>query len=74
MSIGKVILNEIQRNPRAWEVDQFWAKHRSGTCIWMGNGVMGCHIERPEYQEFGFFDRRKIYQTLRALQKESSPD
>ncbi|MBF0236638.1 MAG: hypothetical protein HQM12_02935 [SAR324 cluster bacterium] len=59
----------MQRNPDAWAVDRFWAKHKGGLQIWMGSGFLGCHVEKPEYMEFPLWDRIRVHRALKHLIK-----
>ena len=62
-----VLLHDIRIKPDAWQIDHFWARHKSGVAIWMGGGFLGCHVEKPKYQEFNVWDRFKLYRALRQL-------
>ena len=46
-----VIINDMNRNPHHWRLDQFRAMHRNGMKIWIGNGFFGYHVEQPNYYE-----------------------
>jgi hypothetical protein len=35
--------------------------------IWIGNGVFGYHIEKPQYQEIGLIDKFKLHRQLKLL-------
>jgi hypothetical protein len=35
--------------------------------IWIGNGVFGYHIEKPEYQEIGLIEKFKLHRQLKLL-------
>jgi hypothetical protein len=62
-----VILNNMARNPDDWRLDEFHAHHKSGVNIWIGNGVFGYHIEKPQYQEIGLIDKFKLHRQLKLL-------
>lgn len=64
-----VIINDMDRNPQHWHLDQFRATHRNGMRIWIGNGLFGFHVEKPNYYEPTFREKlqlRKALQRLRA--------
>ena len=63
----KVILHNMARNPDDWRVDDFHALHKSGVKIWIGNGLFGYHLEKPEYQEIGFFEKFKLHKEIKLL-------
>ena len=63
----KVILHNMARNPNDWRLDDFHALHKSGVKIWIGNGLWGYHLEKPEYQEIGFFEKLKLHQQIKLL-------
>ncbi|MGK5095125.1 hypothetical protein WDW89_24340 [Deltaproteobacteria bacterium TL4] len=69
MKTVDVILHDIKTKPEAWRIDEFWARHQSGTAIWLGNGFWGCHVKKPQYQEFNLMDRFKLYRALRQLER-----
>ena len=62
-----VILHNMERNPDDWRLDEFHAFHKGGVKIWIGNGVFGYHIEKPEYQELGLIERFKLHQQINFL-------
>ena len=62
-----VILHNMTRNPNDWRLDVFHAHHKSGVKIWIGNGVFGYHIEKPEYQEIGLIEKFKLHRQLKLL-------
>jgi hypothetical protein len=35
--------------------------------IWIGNGLFGYHLEKPEYQEIGFLEKFKLHQQIKLL-------
>lgn len=65
----KVILHNMSRNPDHWRISEFHAIHKSGVKIWIGNGLFGYHLEKPEYQEIGFFEKLKLHHQLKILNK-----
>ena len=65
----KVILHNMSRNPDHWRINDFHAIHKSGVKIWIGNGLLGYHLEKPQYQEIGFFEKLKLHQQLKILNK-----
>ncbi len=65
-----VILFNMEKEPKTWTVNKFWAKHDSGLVIWIGSGIFSCRVEKPEYQEFGLFARIKLYRAIRKLKAE----
>ena len=62
-----IILHNMARNPNDWRLDDFHARHKSGVKIWIGNGLFGYHLEKPEYQEIGFIEKFKLYQQIKLL-------
>ena len=50
-------------------MDEFWARHKSGVSLWIGGGLLGYHIEKPEYHEYGLHDRIKIHKAVKELRK-----
>ncbi|MGA1598517.1 MAG: hypothetical protein ACO4AU_05650 [bacterium] len=62
-----VIINSLERKPDEWRVDEFWARHQSGVTLWIGNGFLGYHVEKPEYQEFGLLERIRLHKAVKAL-------
>ena len=62
-----VILHNMARNPDDWRLDEFHAHHKSEVKIWIGNGVFGYHIEKPEYQEIGLIEKFKLHRQLKLL-------
>ena len=67
-----VILNNMQRNPNHWRIDQFRAIHRSGVRIWIGNGLWGYHIEAPNYYEPSLRERLKLRRLLKQLKQQQT--
>ena len=65
-----VMLWMMKKDPESWSVDQFWAKHKSGVAVWIGNGLLSCHIEKPTYLELSFFNRIKLYRAIGQLRAE----
>ncbi|MBC8260158.1 MAG: hypothetical protein H8E38_14195 [SAR324 cluster bacterium] len=57
----------MSRNPEDWRLDEFHAKHKSGVQIWIGNGVFGFHIEKPEYQELNLIEKFRLLQQIKLL-------
>ena len=57
----------MDRNPDDWRLDGFHAHHKSGVKIWIGTGVFGYHIEKPEYQEIGLIEKFKLHRQLKLL-------
>ena len=53
--------------PEEWRIDNFHAIHKSGLKIWIGNGLLGYHIEKPTYQELGFIEKYKLHSKLKIL-------
>ena len=64
-----VILHNMARNPDDWRLDDFHAQHKSGVKIWIGNGLFGYHLEKPEYQEIGFIEKINLHKQIKLLQK-----
>ena len=62
-----IILHNMNCNANDWRLDQFRAIHRSGLKIWIGNGFLGYHIEKPKYQELGWIEKYKLYRQLKLL-------
>ena len=62
-----VVLHNMARKPNDWRLDEFHAHHKSGVMIWIGNGVFGYHIEKPEYQEIGLIEKFKLLRQLKLL-------
>jgi hypothetical protein len=62
-----VILHNMARKPAAWRLDDLHALHRSGVTLWIGNGLFGYHLEKPEYQEIGFLEKFKLHQQIKLL-------
>ena len=62
-----VVLHNMARKPNDWRLDEFHAHHKSGMKIWIGNGVFGYHIEKPEYQEIGLIEKFKLLRQLKLL-------
>jgi hypothetical protein len=62
-----VILHNMARKPDDWRLDDFHALHKSGVKIWIGNGLFGYHLEKPEYQEIGFLEKFKLHQQIKLL-------
>ncbi len=67
-----VILHNMERNPEDWHLDDFRARHRGGVSIWLGGGILGYHIEKPQYQEFGLRDRFRLHKHIKALRTRQS--
>ncbi len=67
-----IILHNMECNSDDWMIDTFHAKHRSGVRIWIGNGLLGYHIEKPKYQELGWIDKYKLHKRLKYLIKNKS--
>ena len=64
-----VILHNMARNPDDWRLDDFHALHKSGVKIWIGNGLFGYHLEKPENQEIGFIEKFKLHQQIKILRE-----
>lgn len=64
-----VIFHNMERKPEDWHVDQFRARHAGGVSIWLGGGILGYHIEKPEYQELGLRDRFRLHKLIKALRE-----
>ena len=62
-----VVLNNMERNPEGWHLDEFRARHVGGVSIWLGGGILGYHIEKPEYQELGLRDRFRLHKVIKTL-------
>lgn len=62
-----VVLNNMERNPEDWHLDEFRARHVGGVSIWLGGGILGYHIEKPEYQELGLRDRFRLHKVIKTL-------
>tara|TARA_B100000700_G_C14992817_1_gene832184 strand:- start:1168 stop:1428 length:261 start_codon:yes stop_codon:yes gene_type:complete len=67
-----VILHNMECKSEEWTIDNFHAKHRSGLKIWIGNGFLGYHIEKPKYQELGLIEKYKLHKKLQNLIKSKS--
>ncbi len=64
-----IILHNMTRNPKDWKFDEFRACHKSGVTIWIGSGIFGYHVEKPEYQEIGIIERFKLHQQIKKFKK-----
>ena len=64
-----VILHNMSSNPEDWRLDNFHAIHRNGLKIWIGNGLVGYHIEKPKYQELSWYEKFKIQKQIKILTK-----
>jgi len=62
-----VILHNMSSNPKDWRIDNFHAIHRSGLKIWIGNGLIGYHIEKPIYQELSWYEKFKLHKQIKIL-------
>ena len=62
-----VIINDMNRNPHHWRLDQFRAMHRNGMKIWIGNGFFGYHVEQPNYYEPTLREKWQLHKALRRL-------
>ena len=62
----------MEYNSKDWRIDNFHAIHRSGLKIWIGNGLLGYHIEKPKYQELGWIEKYKLHRQLKILDKKHS--
>ncbi len=56
-------------NSKDWTIDNFHAIHRSGLKIWIGNGILGYHIEKPINQDLSFIDKYKLHKKLKNLKE-----
>ena len=65
----KVILHNMAYNPADWTLDQYRALHKSGVRIWIGNGLLSYHIEKPKYQEISFPEKLKLHKQIKLLNK-----
>ena len=59
-------------NPDDWRLDEFHAQHKRGVKIWIGNGLFGYHLEKPEYQEIDFIDKIKLHKQIKLLQEKKT--
>ena len=66
----RVILHNMSRNPEDWKFDEFRARHKNGVTIWIGSGVFGYHVEKPEYQEISLIERFKLHQQIKKIRKD----
>ncbi|MDP7157674.1 MAG: hypothetical protein QGF03_11090 [SAR324 cluster bacterium] len=64
-----VILHNMERKPEDWHVDNFRARHMGGVSIWLGGGILGYHIEKPEYQELGLRGRFRLHKHIKTLRE-----
>lgn len=71
-SYTQILIHKLLTEPDAWKVDDFWAIHQSGLTIWIGSGAFSCRIEKPEYREFPFFERLRVYKTIQQLRQKKS--
>ncbi len=62
-----VIINSMNNKPQEWRMDEYWARHQSGVALWIGSGVFGYHVEKPEYQEFGWTEKFRLHKAVQAL-------
>ena len=62
-----VILHNMSRNPADWKISKFYALHKSGVKIWIGNGLYSYHIAKPEYQELGLIERIRLHKQIKLL-------
>ena len=67
-----IILHNMKCKTEDWKIDSFRAIHKSGLKIWIGNGLLGYHIEKPEYQELGWFEKYKLHRHIKHLIKNQS--
>ena len=40
-----------------------------GVSIWLGGGILGYHIEKPEYQELGLRGRFRLHKHIKTLRE-----
>tara|TARA_B100000700_G_C14594218_1_gene646060 strand:- start:383 stop:637 length:255 start_codon:yes stop_codon:yes gene_type:complete len=64
-----IILHNMDCNSKDWTIDNFHAIHRSGLKIWIGNGILGYHIEKPINQDLSFIDKYKLHKKLKNLKE-----
>ena len=62
-----IILHNMDCNSEDWRINTFHAIHKSGLKIWIGNGLLGYHIEKPKYQELGWIEKYKLHRQLKHL-------
>jgi len=62
-----VILHNMACNPEDWRLDSFHAFHKNGLKIWIGNGLIGYHIEKPTYQELSWIEKYKLHIQIKQL-------
>ena len=67
-----IILHNMKCKTEDWEIDSLRAIHKSGLKIWIGNGLLGYHIEKPAYQELGWFEKYKLHRQIKHLIKNQS--
>ena len=62
----------MECNSEDWKIDNYHAIHRSGVKIWIGNGILGYHIEKPTYQDLGWIDKFKLHKQIKNLKKNNT--